>query len=155
MATDKKTAGVIAPPPIIVLALLLAGVELDVLVPLPFLDGTVQTILGVGLIVPAFGLIVWCAWLLRKSGTKVETWQPTLKLAESGPYGWTRNPIYLAMVVGFLGAAFAVDTLWLLALWPVLIATLHWGVILREERYLDGLFGEAYGAYCQKVRRWI
>jgi protein-S-isoprenylcysteine O-methyltransferase Ste14 len=155
MAESKKTAGVIAPPPIVVLALLLAGVELDVLFPAPFLNDVVQTILGVGLIVPALGLIGWCAWLFRKSGTNVETWQPTLKLVDSGPYGLTRNPIYLAMVVGFLGAACAVDTLWLMMLWPVLIATLHWGVIRREERYLADLFGEAYIAYCRKVRRWV
>jgi protein-S-isoprenylcysteine O-methyltransferase Ste14 len=155
MTEKKATAGVIAPPPIIVLGLLLIGVELDVLMPAPFLPDAVQYVLGGALIVIALALIVWCAWLLRKAGTNVETWQPTLKLVEHGPYGLTRNPIYLAMAVGFLGAACVIDTLWLLALWPPLVAVLHWGVIRREERYLDGLFGEAYRTYCQRVRRWF
>lgn len=155
MAKDSKTAGVIAPPPIIFLALLLAGVELDVLVPAPFLNDVVQAVLGSALIAMALGLVGWCIWLFRRAETPVEPYKPTRHLVESGPYGWSRNPIYLALVVAFLGAAFAIDTLWLFALAPLLVAALHWGVILREERYLDELFGEAYGAYCQKVRRWI
>ncbi len=155
MSKNEPTAGVIAPPPIIVLGLLLIGVELDVLMPAPFLPGLVQAVLGVALIVPALCLIGRCAWLFRRKGTNVETWQPTLELVETGPYCITRNPIYLAMAIGFLGAACAIDTLWLLALWPVLVAVLHWGVIRREERYLHGLFGENYQRYCRKVRRWI
>ena len=155
MSKDGKTAGVIAPPPIIFLALLLAGVEMDVLVPAPFLNDVVQAVLGSALIASALGLAGWCIWLFRRAETPVEPYKPTLHLVEGGPYRFTRNPIYLALVVAFLGAAFAIDTLWLFGLLPVLVAALHWGVIRREERYLMGLFGEAYLAYCNKVRRWI
>jgi protein-S-isoprenylcysteine O-methyltransferase Ste14 len=155
MATDKKTAGIIAPPPIIFLALLLAGVELDVQLPAPFLNDVVQAVVGSALIITALSLVGWCVWLFRRAETPVEPYKPTLHLVESGPYGWSRNPIYLALVVAFVGAAFAIDTLWLFALIPGLVSALQWGVILREERYLNELFGDAYGAYCQKVRRWI
>ncbi|MBC6441084.1 MAG: isoprenylcysteine carboxylmethyltransferase family protein [Rhodospirillales bacterium] len=155
MSEERKTASVIAPPPIIVLLLLLAGLELDRIWPAPFLDDTVQYVLGAVFIVPAIGLALWAVRCFGHKKTAVEPWHPSTALVTEGPYKHTRNPMYLAMVTLFLGLGFALDTLWLLAVWQVLVATLHWGVIRREERYLEGLFGEDYRAFCRQVRRWL
>ena len=155
MHSPNETAGVIAPPPIIVLALLLGGVELDALWPAPFLDETVQYVLGALLIAPAVALAIWAIVLFRRQKTQVEPWRPTTALVLTGPYLRTRNPMYLAMVTVFAGLGFAIDTLWLFALLPVLVAVLHYGVIRREERYLEGLFGDDYLTYCARVRRWL
>ncbi|MBT5435076.1 MAG: isoprenylcysteine carboxylmethyltransferase family protein [Alphaproteobacteria bacterium] len=155
MTEEPRNAGVIAPPPIIVLVALLAGVELDALLPAPFLGPVVQTVLGVAFIVPGVALAFWAIRRFRKSGTEVEPWKPNTALVIEGPYRFTRNPMYLALALLFAGLGFAIDTLWLFALLPLLVATLHYGVIRREEHYLEGLFGEPYRDYCTKVRRWI
>ena len=155
MTEEPKNAGAIAPPPIIVLVLLLAGVELDARVPAPFLGTVVQTVLGVMFIVPAVALAFWAIRLFRRSGTQVEPWKPSTALVIEGPYRYTRNPMYLAMTLLFAGLGFAIDTFWLFALLPLLVAALHFGVVRREERYLEGLFGVPYRDYCNTVRRWI
>ena len=155
MSEKGETAGVIAPPPIIVLALLLGGIELDALWPAPFLEEAVQYVLGALLIVPAVALVVWAIVLFRRQKTQVKPWKPTTALVLTGAYRHTRNPMYLAMVITFAGLGFAIDTLWLFVLLPLLVAVLHHGVIRREERYLEGLFGDYYRDYCAKVRRWI
>jgi len=155
MSEKGKTAGVIAPPPIIVLALLLAGVELDRIWPASFLNAPAQIAAGVVLIVPAIALALWAIRLFRRKGTEVEPWKPSTALVIEGPYTKTRNPMYLAMVTLFAGLALAIDSLWLVALCPVLVLVLHYGVIRREERYLEGLFGDDYRAYCRRVRRWV
>lgn len=155
MADTRDTPGVIAPPPLIVLALLLAGIGLDALVPAPFLAPAAQWVLAVALIGPAVGLALWCLLLFRRAGTAVEPWQPSTALVTGGPYGLSRNPIYVAQVMAYAGLACAIDSLWLVALLPVLVAILDRGVIAREERYLAARFGAAYEAYRTRVRRWV
>lgn len=155
MSRQTDTPGVIAPPPLIALGHLLVGLGLDAFWPLPFLDAPAQWVLGVGFVAPAVALALWCIWLFRRADTAVEPWQPSTALVTAGPYRFSRNPIYLALVVAFAGLACAIDSLWLVALLPVLALVLDRGVIGREEPYLQGRFGEAYRGYCRRVRRWI
>jgi protein-S-isoprenylcysteine O-methyltransferase Ste14 len=155
MANSGDTAGVIAPPPLIVLGHLLVGLGLDALWPAPFLGAQTQWLLACLLIVPPFVLALWCVWLFRRANTAVEPWHPSTVLVTDGPYRFSRNPIYLAMVVAFAGLACAIDSLWLIGLLPVLALVLDRGVIAREEPYLARRFVTDYGAYCRKVRRWI
>ena len=132
MARKGDTPGVIAPPPLIALGHLLVGLGLDALWPLPFLGVPVQWVLGIGFVAPAVALALWCVWLFRRADTAVEPWQPSTALVTSGPYRYSRNPIYLALVVAFAGLACAIDSLWLAALLPVLVLVLDRGVIGRE-----------------------
>lgn len=155
MSRQADTPGVIAPPPLIALGHLLVGLGLDALWPLPFLDGPVQWILGVVLMTPAVALALWCVWLFRRADTAVEPWQPSTALVTGGPYGFSRNPIYLALVVAFAGLACAIDSLWLVAMLPLLVLVLDRGVIAREEPYLERRFGESYRAYRKRVRCWL
>jgi len=155
MAKQQDTPGVIAPPPLIVVGHLLVGFGLDALWPEPFLGAQAQWLLGCVLIAPPVVLALWCVWLFRRANTAVEPWHPSTALVTSGPYRFSRNPIYLAMVVAFAGLACAIDSLWLLALLPLLVLALDRGVIAREEPYLARRFGEVYAAYRRKVRRWI
>ena len=155
MTEARDTPGVIAPPPLIVAVHLLVGLGLDALWPAPFLGSVVQWLLAVLLIAPAVVLALWCLLLFRRAGTAVEPWHPSTVLVTGGPYRFSRNPIYLAMVVAFAGLACAIDSLWLLALLPVLVLALDRGVIAREEPYLARRFGVAYRDYCDRVRRWL
>jgi protein-S-isoprenylcysteine O-methyltransferase Ste14 len=73
----------------------------------------------------------------------------------SGPFRFSRNPLYLALTLLYLGLTLALNTWWgIVLLVPVLII-MHWGVILREERYLEQKFGESYRQYRSKVRRYL
>ncbi len=91
----------------------------------------------------------------RAAGTNVETWRPTEAIVTRGVYARTRNPIYLAMLAIYTGIALGVDSAWLLALVIPLALVLRYGVIAREERYLEAKFGEPYRAYRATVRRWL
>lgn len=92
---------------------------------------------------------------MAKSGTPLPGNKPTLAIVRSGPFRWSRNPIYLAFVLLHLGVALAYGSTWVvLALVPT--ATLiHLVVIRKEERYLEARFGNSYLQYKASVRRWI
>jgi protein-S-isoprenylcysteine O-methyltransferase Ste14 len=113
-------------------------------------------IMGGGvLIVMAISLLGASLSRFRRAGTHVETWKPSSALVTSGPYRLTRNPIYVAFLLAFLGLACALDNIWFAVLWPVLALVLDLGVVRREERYLEAKFGEDYRTYCRGVRRWF
>lgn len=157
MASKDDTPGVIAPPPLLFLGALVIGAALDyglarVSIGLPgwfrLGAGAILTAAAVGLLAGAFGRF-------RRAGTPVEPWRPSTALVTDGVYRFTRNPIYLAMALAYLGLALAVDSTALLVLLPPLLALVQVGVIAREERYLAGKFGDEYRRYTASVRRWL
>ncbi len=92
---------------------------------------------------------------LRRAGTAVEPWRPSTALVTDGVYRLTRNPIYLAMGLLYLGLALALDSVVALVLLPPLLALVQVAVVSREERYLEGKFGDDYRRYRASVRRWL
>ena len=92
---------------------------------------------------------------LRKNGTHVEPYKPSKLIVSSGIYGLTRNPIYLGMVVFFFGVNMFWNLEWGVLLTLVVFLVLHYGVIKREEAYLEKKFGEPYAAYRRQARRWL
>jgi protein-S-isoprenylcysteine O-methyltransferase Ste14 len=92
---------------------------------------------------------------MKRAGTNIRPDQPTLAVVSDGPFRFTRNPLYLALTGLYVGITLLADALWpLLLLVPVLVV-LQWGVVAREERYLEAKFGEPYRAYKARVRRWV
>ena len=91
----------------------------------------------------------------RKLGTHVDVRKPATALATDGPYRLSRNPIYLALTLFYLGIGVAAGSLWVLVLVAPALLVMHLGVIRREERYLERTFGAAYLDYARRVRRWI
>src|SRR5262249_48840277 len=71
------------------------------------------------------------------------------------PYRFTRNPIYLAMVLGLIGLAIAFDSLWILATLVLFYLVIRYGVVAREEAYLERKFGGVYLGYKSPARRWL
>lgn len=149
------TPGVVAPPPLILLGFVLAGLALDWLRPAPFLLSPVQYALGAALIALGAAVAGYAIACFQRAGTNVQTRQPTKALVVAGPYRFSRNPIYVAMIVLLLGAGVIIDSAWIVALAVPFALVLRYGVIAREERYLEAKFGEAYRAYRARVRRWI
>ncbi|HEY7608250.1 MAG TPA: isoprenylcysteine carboxylmethyltransferase family protein [Alphaproteobacteria bacterium] len=151
----RDAPNVVAPPPLILLAFLSAGFALDWLRPAAFLPSAVQYALGAALIALAVALAAAAMTCFLRAGTNIPTYRPATALVVVGPYRFTRNPIYAGMLLFVLGLGVVIDNIWLMALAVPFALMLRYGVIAREERYLDAKFGEAYRAYRAKVRRWI
>lgn len=87
------------------------------------------------------------------AGTHVDPMRPTTAIVASGPFRFTRNPLGFALL--FLGLTLALDTWWgVVALVPLFLV-MHFGVVLREERYLEGKFGDDYRRYRARVARYV
>lgn len=150
-------AGVVALPPVIYLAFLIAAALLEALVPWTMLvaHSTARTIAGAALVVVAFGIAAAAAGRFRAAHTSISTSEPTTALVVDGIYAYTRNPAYVAQTLIYLGLAVAAGSLWAIVLLIPLLWVINTGVIAREEQYLERKFGGAYRAYKAKVRRWV
>jgi protein-S-isoprenylcysteine O-methyltransferase Ste14 len=146
---------VIALPPLILAATLAVSVALEALWPLALpAPGLARP---VGILVLA-GSIVIAALALREMiavGTSPDVRKPTERLVTTGVFAWSRNPIYLGMVLLCLGFALIAGSAWLLLLTIVFASVLAKGVIDAEEIYLERKFGPDYSSYKARVRRWI
>ncbi len=156
--TDTGTAGVIARPPLLVLAALLLGFVSDRLLPLPFPVPRIDLVHGIiaGSLI-LIGLAVAAAAIrnFSRARTPVPTNRPTRVLVTTGIHGWTRNPIYLGMFLVYGGIGIAARSPWTLILMLPLAITIRYGVVAREERYLETKFGATYRVYRASVRRWL
>ena len=92
---------------------------------------------------------------IRKADTRVETNKPTTTIVANGPYRFTRNPIYIGMFLGQTGLAIGLDNLWVLAALVPFYLVIRYGVVAREEAYLERKFGDVYLGYKSRVRRWL
>jgi protein-S-isoprenylcysteine O-methyltransferase Ste14 len=156
MADTADTAHVITRPPLAWGLAVMAGLALDWLIPLPFLPADVPGgWLGVGVFVLALALFAWAIITMTRGGSNVPTNRPTTTIVENGPYRFTRNPIYLGMFLGVIGLAIAFDTLWLLLMLVPFALVIRFGVVAREEAYLERKFGDVYRGYRSRVRRWL
>ncbi|GLQ55079.1 methyltransferase family protein [Devosia nitrariae] len=145
-------------PPVLLLGAVAVAIVLD-WTPLRFLSPPVGFNLQVlaGLVLTAGGF--WLAWsaraLFEREGTNVIPTQPTLKVVTSGPYRYTRNPMYLGMVIVLLGLSLVFSLEWGAILTPVLWLVLDRMIVAREEAYLSRKFGAEYQALLARTRRWL
>ena len=146
---------VIAPPPLIYLSGFTVGIVLHLLKPLPFLPKNLVLPLGVVLIVISIMLVITAMREFIKAKTNIDVRKPTTSIVSTGPYQFTRNPIYLSMTLLVLGIAVWVNTLWILITLVLVLLVMQFGVIAREEAYLVKKFGGEYLQYKTKVRRWM
>lgn len=147
--------GVVAPPPLIFTGTLAAGLLLNRLRPTPFLPRGISRRLGPALTVGGLALGLWGFREMRRAGTNVDPREPTTAIVERGPYRYTRNPLYVGMTSIYLGAAALTNALLPILLLPAVLLVITRGVIEREERYLEGKFGDEYLNYKNRVRRWL
>lgn len=111
--------------------------------------------LGGAVLAAAFALAIWAIATIRGAGTRVETYKPTTAIVTTGPYRFTRNPIYLGMLLGLIGLAIGFDSLWILAMLVPFFVVIRYGVVAREEAYLERKFSAVYLGYKSRVRRWL
>lgn len=147
--------GVIARPPFIYLGFLALGLGLDWLWPSPLLPEALRYTLGGALIGLGIALTLASFRHFRAAGTSVDPLKPSTAILTEGPYRISRNPIYIGLTAVYAGIGVALDAPWVWALLPPTLAVMHYGVILREERYLERKFGQEYLDYKARVRRWL
>lgn len=158
---DTEIAGVLARPPLLFLTALLLGFVLDHLLPLPrpvpsigpahtFSAAIAATLIFGGMALAAAGIRNF-----SRAGTPVPTNEPTRALVTTGVHGRTRNPIYVGLIAVYVGIALAVRSPWILILVVPVAIVVRFGVIAREETYLERRFGHTYRDYKARVRRWL
>lgn len=142
-------------PPFIYLGFLGLALVLDFIFPVDVFAWGLQFFLGMLLLSAGIGLLTFCVMRFTRAGTAVPPTQPTTAIVTNGPYGYSRNPIYIAFIAVYLGLCFLFDLLWGFPLLVPLIYIVNTYVIQREEEYLSAKFGDAYNEYAAKVKRWI
>lgn len=158
MTGTRDNAGVIAPPPLLALAAVVLGLGLDWLLPayvltvlLTFWERVVIAVIlaggGAVLAIPAMRGF-------RSAGTHVEPWKPATALVTGGIFGWLRNPMYVGLTLCLAGLSILLASDWMLVMTIVFVLVIHFGVVKREERYLEAKFGDAYRAYKARVPRY-
>jgi protein-S-isoprenylcysteine O-methyltransferase Ste14 len=156
MNDTPETAQVLIRPPLAWALAVIAGLVLDWLEPLPFLpEDWPAGLVGAVVFVLALVLAIWAIDTMTRAGTNVPTNRPTTAIVEGGPYRVTRNPIYMGMFGGLIGLGIAFDNPWLLAMLVPFALLIRYGVVAREEAYLERTFGDAYRGYRRRVRRWL
>jgi protein-S-isoprenylcysteine O-methyltransferase Ste14 len=156
VADTADTPNVVIRPPIAWALAVLAAWTLDWLMPLPFLPAAVPAgWVGATVFALALALFVWAIVTMSRAGSNVPTNRPTTTIVDTGPYRFTRNPIYLAMVLGLVGLAIAFNSLWPLLTLVPFVLVIQYGVIAREEAYLERKFADVYRGYRARVRRWL
>jgi Putative protein-S-isoprenylcysteine methyltransferase len=145
-------------PPVLLLGALAAAVVLD-WISLHFLAAPVglnlQTVAGLILAGGGIWLARSAMMLFHREGTNVIPTQPALKVVTDGPYRYTRNPMYLGMVMLLLGLSLVFSLEWGVILTPVLWLVFDQVIVAREERYLTAKFGDEYRALLTRTRRWL
>jgi protein-S-isoprenylcysteine O-methyltransferase Ste14 len=156
-ANDSAIAGVIARPPLLFLGALLLGIAADRLLPSPFTvpGGSVRWIVASFLILVGGALVVAAIGNFSRAATPVPTNRPTRALVTTGIHRWSRNPIYVGFFLIYVGIGIATCGPWILILVLPLALTIRYGVVAREEAYLEQRFGEVYRDYKTRVRRWL
>lgn len=137
---------------------LLLSLALGYLFPLPLtllLPRAALISAGIILILISFVLIGSTRRQFREAGQPTDPGDPTTQLITSGIFSWSRNPLYLAGMIFYLGLAALLNSLWMLILLLPTLAAFHFVLIVPEERYLEEIFGASYRQYVQSVRRWV
>lgn len=150
--------GVRFPPPFLFFGGLLVGWLLDHYWRSMLLSGSDRGVLkGVGVALLIAGILVaaWGMLTFRRAQTAIIPHHSASQLVSTGPYRFTRNPMYLGLTIAYMGAAALLNSAWPVILLPIVLIVLVSFVISREERYLSDAFGAAYAAYCARVRRWV
>jgi len=143
-------------PPLLALGCLLIGWSLGFLRPWATgLPTVVRFALCLGLLLGAAGLGAWGLITFKRQGTTPAPNGTASALLTSGPFGHSRNPLYLALSSLLAGLGLMLDSVWVLLLVPGLVLLLDRLVIAREEVRLRAQFGDDYLAYQQRVRRWL
>ena len=153
--TTGDHPGVLIFPPLLFLICVAVGLIAHFVCPYRFGFGWWLRGSGIALVAAAIAFASWGRRTMQSAGTNINPGMPALAVVSSGPFAFTRNPLYLSLLVMFSGIGFAAASPAFLVLVVPFFLVLHFGVVVREERYMDAKFGDDYRGYKGRVRRWI
>jgi len=151
-------SNVVVFPPVVPIVTIALGVVLQWVFPLGVLvhfDQFQRAAIGLSLFIIGALISSTGSVTLTRSKTNVLPSRPTLKIVSAGIYKWTRNPIYVGGTFAMVGIAVAFALDWLVLLQVPAHLILHYGIIRREERYLEQKFGDEYRSYKTRVPRYL
>jgi protein-S-isoprenylcysteine O-methyltransferase Ste14 len=153
--STSDTAHVLILPPLLYGASFVIGLLLHWGFPVHILPTTLARGIGVVCVLVSFPLALMTLRVLSRAHTPVDPRKPTTALVTEGPFRTSRNPIYGALTLLYVGVALLINALWILLLVVPVLVVIRYGVIAREEAYLARKFGDAYRQYTAQVRRWL
>lgn len=159
MGSDRRPLFRVPPPAIFIFVFLIA-LWIEAAVYRIWLVPDVQTpralvFSGGALMLLGAALALWAAVWFRRSQTPIMPYQRATKIVVAGPYGYSRNPMYVGLALIHVGASIALNAAWPILLLPVALMLLYFLVIRAEEAMLAESFGEEYESYRGRVRRWL
>ena len=136
----------------------LIAIALQFIVPLSLPGETARPfiiVIGALFVIAGIVVVVLARQEFAKHGERTDPGNPTHRIMTTGVFAFSRNPLYLGIVIFLAGVALAVNLPWVLIMLVPSIAACHYVLIAPEERYLAAKFGEEYAQYARTVRRWI
>jgi protein-S-isoprenylcysteine O-methyltransferase Ste14 len=155
VSNDVDHAGVKVVPPLVYVGMFVIAWLLQQVIPLPKFPATLRLSGGLLVIVAGVTLCAWSIGLFWRQHTSIVPIKPSVALVVVGPYHVTRNPMYLGLLLAYLGTALLGQVVWAVILAPLVVVAVNRLVIQKEEQYLTRKFGGAYVEYQQRVRRWL
>ena len=153
---ELKLPKFVAQPPAVFLVAVLGGASLEQFVwPLSFGLRWFGVGIGFVLFVAGVSLSMMAMQAFRKAASSPDPNHMPSKLVETGPFKRTRNPLYLGTLLMLIGLGLGANLPWVVIAAVPAMLIIHFGVVIREEAYLENLFGDKYRAYCGRVRRWV
>ena len=149
---------IVLKPPLAALGALAICIVGQALLPASWLNivpPDIAAFLGPFFLVIGFGIAGTAILAFRRAQTNIEPSKPALAVVHSGPYRFTRNPMYIGLLSVHLGLGIILSLDWALVVTIALWVFLHFGVVLREETYLSNKFGPEYHALLRSTRRWF
>ena len=156
-APPERGAAVHFPPPLVFAIAIGVGTAMNRWVyPLRFdWSMTTHTVVGLAIAALGVGLAAWAGQLFRKTGQDPIPWKPSPSMIATGPYRYSRNPMYIGMTLLQVGIGVGINELWIAVLAPISLAVVHFIAVVPEERYLESKFRDNYRTYLARVRRYI
>lgn len=153
--SDSESPSVRIRPPLVYILTLGLGVLFQLAIPFRvFSKFWLGHLLGWPVIVTGIALVLWAEKTMSKNGV-APSFKPVCTIVTAGPFAFSRNPMYLGTTLMYVGLALVLNIFWPILFLPVVLLILHYGVIFREEIYLQKMFEEQYHQYCARVRRWL
>lgn len=155
LKSQTEAAGAFAPVVLVFLGGLIGGVVINIFVPAPIWPNIWTRFIGFVPLTAGSGLFAWSRAAFRRHQTSLMPWSPSSFLVQDGPYAISRNPIYLAFCILYLGVSLIFDSAYILIMLAIVLVLFDRLQIPREERYLERQFGEEFLSYKARVGRWL
>ena len=133
----------------------MGGAAINLVLPVPIWPGDWIRLVGLAPLAIGGLLFAWARAAFRRHLTSLMPWTPSTALVQDGPFSFSRNPIYLAFCIMYLGASLIFNSAYILVMLVVVFVLFDRTQIPREERYLEAKFGDEFTRYKAKVGRWI